>query len=166
MKRHARFFLRIYVIPVCFILLLIPVIFLLPPDSSEKFVYGKRKNLILLDWEENFENNQSIDVYNNSWHNVIDICDIQVVLDADATCAAIAAYTTMFQYMYSYTLNPCVYVIGAILLLCMIFVSETVDSIYPPYTDSTPYLGKVMLQINIHNSSCYRLNTTTWITLT
>ena len=40
MQRHANFFLRVYVAPVCFLLLLIPVIFLLPPDSSEKLTYG------------------------------------------------------------------------------------------------------------------------------
>ncbi|XP_067932829.1 5-hydroxytryptamine receptor 3A-like [Watersipora subatra] len=73
MMRHASFFIKVYVAPICFLLLLIPVIFLLPPDSSEKLTYG------------------------------------------------------------------------AVLLFCMVFVSQVLEEIYPPYIDSTPYFMSLTL---------------------
>jgi len=41
MTRHSAYYMRIYVTPVCFLVLLIPLMFLLPPDSSEKLTYGE-----------------------------------------------------------------------------------------------------------------------------
>ena len=41
LKREASFYAKVYVAPICFLLLLVPIIFLLPPDSPEKLTYGK-----------------------------------------------------------------------------------------------------------------------------
>lgn len=40
-ERQSSFYAKVYVAPICFLLLLVPIIFLLPPDSPEKLTYGK-----------------------------------------------------------------------------------------------------------------------------